>query len=84
MPILARQICFTHLRRQGVVLLLPALFAIAASQSAYADADRIGDTGTSQPGVSKINGQLPPGEIKPAEITLLLRAPLGNGQVLYQ
>ena len=35
-------------------------------------------------GITTINGKVPPGKVTPAEITLLLRAPLGDGQVLYQ
>ncbi len=35
-------------------------------------------------GITKVNGEIPPGVVAPANITLLLRAPLGGGQELYQ
>lgn len=61
---------------------MPANGPGAAANSGDDDASLL--PGKTQQSVSMINGEVPPGTISPAEITLLLHAPLGDGQVLYQ
>ena len=51
---------------------------------AFAAGESARSVAMTQQDVTTINGRVPPGIVTPAGITLLLSAPLGGGQVLYQ
>lgn len=78
------RMAFKQACRRAARLLVPTVLMSIAIGLAHAEPHRARSLGSANPGVTTINGKSVPGVIKPASITLLLRAPLGDGLVLYQ